>query len=725
MHAKVVSLSGLGRVASSPCLRRARFGLQGIALAMAAVAAPSLGQAGKSDPKPIGAWVDDAALAGAGSRGDSWLTHGRTYSEQRYSELRQIDDSNVGKLGLAWSFPTGTRRGLEATPIVVDGVMFVTAPWSVVHALDARTGQELWRYDPEVPKSYAQKACCDVVNRGVALYRGRVFVGTLDGRLVALDANTGEPAWDVVTVDQTLPYTITGAPRIVHGKVVIGNGGAEYGVRGYVSAYDWQTGELAWRSYMVPGDPSKGFESEALRKAAETWTGEWWKVGGGGTVWDSMAFDPELDLLYVGTGNGSPWNRNVRSPGGGDNLYLSSIVALRPQTGEIVWAYQTTPGDSWDYTATQHLILADLTIGGQPRRVILQAPKNGFFYVLDRATGELISAQPYVPLTWAERVDLATGKPIESASAEYRDRDAVVLPSALGGHNWQPMSFHPGTGLVYLPAQERAAAYGHNADFVYNPGTWNTGTKRAGAEAAKQAGALPVRAYLLAWDPVAQRERWHVEHPGYWNGGLLSTAGNLVFQGRSDGFFVAYRATDGKELWKSWAATGIIAAPMTYELDGVQYVTVAAGWGGAFGLAAPDPAGSGLKDPGQIVTFQLGGRAASALATAGATAAAAPSPASLPAIPDPGAEERVAQGEGLYATWCASCHGAEAAGGGIVPDLRRSSRATFGEYTAIVLEGARQETGMPSLQGKLDDAQLAAIRSYVIYQRDVLAGRKP
>ncbi|HUP21583.1 MAG TPA: PQQ-dependent dehydrogenase, methanol/ethanol family [Thermoanaerobaculia bacterium] len=701
-------------------------------LGILAVSWPSLarqlevGSAGNAasevEARTVGAWVNDEALARAGGVREGWLTHGRTYSEQRFSELDQVDDSNVAKLGLAWSFPTGTRRGIEATPIVVDGVMFLTAPWSVVHALDARTGEELWRFDPEVPRSYASKACCDVVNRGVALYRGRVFVGTLDGRLVALEAATGKVEWDVVTVDQSVPYTITGAPRVVRGKVIIGNGGAEYGVRGYVSAYDWQTGELVWRTYTVPGDPSKGFESEAMRRAAETWTGEWWTVGGGGTVWDSMAFDPELDLIYIGTGNGSPWNRHVRSPGGGDNLYLSAILALRAETGELVWHYQTTPGDSWDYTATQHIVLADLEIAGRQRKVAMQAPKNGFFYVLDRATGELISAEAYVPVTWAERVDLATGRPVEHPSADYRYRDAVVLPSALGGHNWQPMSFHPGTGLVYLPAQERAAAYAHDGDFTYNPNTWNTGTRRAGPEAVQEAQARPVRAFLLAWDPVAQRERWRVEMAGYWNGGVLSTAGNLVFHGRSDGFLVAYRATDGEELWKAWAATGIIAAPISYELDGVQFVTVAAGWGGAFGLQQPDPAGSGLADPGQVVTFQLGGRAAASAATASG-GAAAPSPASLPAIPDVGGDARVSEGERLYGAWCSACHGVEATGGGIVPDLRRSSRSTFADYPAIVLEGSRQDGGMPSLKGKLDAAEVAAIRSYVIQRRNVLAGR--
>ena len=312
--------------------------------------------------------------------------YGRDYYEQRFSPLNEINDTNVGKLGLAWQFETATERGLEATPLVVDGVMYATASWSVTYAIDARTGKQLWKYDPEVHRKYDNLACCDVVNRGAAFYKGKVIVGVLDGRLVALDSNSGKVAWQTTTVDQTQPFTITGAPRIAKGKVIIGNGGAEYGVRGYVSAYDAETGKLAWRFYTVPGDPSKPQENKALEKALPTWKGDqWWKVGGGGTVWDSIVYDPELNLLYVGTGNGSPWNRDIRSPGGGDNLYLCSILAINPDNGELVWHYQTTPAETWDYTSVQPMMLADLELDGRQRKVIMQAPKNGFFYVLDRA----------------------------------------------------------------------------------------------------------------------------------------------------------------------------------------------------------------------------------------------------------------------------------------------------------------------------------------------------
>src|SRR5580658_2782370 len=378
---------------------------------------PEQPSASSPPPAPPVSDVDNARLAGANLDPEDWLSHGRTYDEQRFSPLSQITTSNVSTLGLAWSLDLDTARGQEATPLVADGVLYSTSAWSKVQAIDAATGRLLWQYDPKVPGETGAKACCDVVNRGVGMWKGRVYVGTLDGRLVALDAKTGKEAWSVVTVDQTKKYTITGAPRIVKGKVLIGNGGAEYGVRGYLSAYDAEDGKLAWRFYTVPGDPSQPFEAPILKTAAATWKGEYWKLGGGGTVWDSMAYDPDLELLYIGVGNGSPWNQRLRSPGGGDNLFLSSIVALKPDTGEYVWHFQTTPGESWDYTATQHIILADLAIDGQPRKVLMQAPKNGFFYVLDRVSGKLISAQPFTTLNWAAGVDLQTGRPLTNPAA--------------------------------------------------------------------------------------------------------------------------------------------------------------------------------------------------------------------------------------------------------------------------------------------------------------------
>jgi quinohemoprotein ethanol dehydrogenase len=661
----------------------------------------------QKSPAPI----DDTALRNADARAGEWLTHGRTYSEARFSPLDQIKSSNVRDLGLAWSFDTESTRGLEATPLVAGRVMYTTGPWSVVFALDARTGKLLWKWDPKVPGPYGERACCDVVNRGVALYKGKVYVGVLDGRLAALDAATGKFLWQVTTVDQSQAYTITGAPRVVKGKIIIGNGGAEFGVRGYVSAYDAETGNLVWRFYTVPGDPAKPFESKAIEQAAKTWNGEWWKFGGGGTVWDSLAYDPELDLLYVGTGNGSPWNQNVRSPGGGDNLYLSSILALRPDSGELVWYYQTTPGESWDFTATQHIILADLDIAGRKRRVLIQAPKNGFFYVLDRATGELLSAEPYVHISWAKGVDKKTGRPIEAPGVRYKDAAALMIPGPLGGHNWQPMSYSPQTGLVYIPAQDNIFIYGQDPKFHYRPGTWNTAVDFSVFKDA----APPTPGRLLAWDPVTQKERWHVEYPTIWNGGTLSTAGNLVFQGTADGRLVAYSADKGEKLWEVAVGTGVIAAPITYELDGVQYVSVMAGWGGSFALAG-GRAAEGIPAPGKLLTFALGGK--ETIADAAPQKLPAVTPIEFTASP-----ETIAAGAAAFARSCMVCHGVAAISGGATPDLRYSAPATFDKYPDIVLEGKYSAGGMPSFKKWLTAEDVAVIRAYVLKRRSELAGK--
>ncbi len=666
-------------------------------------------------PSPGIAGLDDARLRSAGSETESWLTYGRTYSEQRYSPLAKIDEHNVSELGLAWAFETGTRRGLEATPLLVDGVLYTTGTWSVVYAIDARSGELLWRYDPRVPRRYGGLVCCDVVNRGVAAYRGRIYVGTLDGRLVALDARTGEVIYDVVTVDQSRPYSITGAPRVVKGKVIIGNGGAEFGVRGYISAYDWESGELVWRFYTVPGDPSQPFEHPELEQAAKTWTGEWWKAGGGGTAWDTIAYDPELDLLYVGTGNGSPWSRYVRSPGGGDNLFVSSILALRPDTGRMVWYYQTTPGDNWDYTSTQQIMLADLEIGGRTRKVLMQAPKNGFFYVLDRESGELLSADPFAEVNWAKGVDLETGRPIEVEGNDYRKQIVLVRPSPHGAHNWHPMSFNPQTGLVYIPAQEIPYTFRLDPDYRYRPGAWNLGYDFTVAEEFPRE---LVSGHLLAWDPVARKEVWRAQYAGPWNGGTLSTGGNLVFQGTAHGTFVAYRASDGEKLWETPAGTGIVAAPITYELDGEQYVVVMAGWGGAFALAAGDAAAAaGVSDNvGRLLVFKLGGTAKLPV-----TERLERELAELPADFD---AEQVHRGTLTYHRWCGVCHGPGVVSGGVLPDLRKASSAIYDALEDIVLRGARLQNGMPRFDAWLTAADVEDIRAYLLSRRAALVAER-
>ena len=680
--------------------------------------------------------MDGERITNADDEPQNWLAHGRTYEEARFSPLERINADNVDDLGLAWYFDTGTDRGLEATPIVVDGIMYTSGSWSLVFANDARTGKLIWQYDPEVPKAWGANACCDVVNRGVAVWKGRVYVGTIDGRLIALDAATGDVAWQINTIDRTKPYTITGAPRIINDKVIIGNGGAEYGVRGYVTAYDTDTGEQAWRFYTVPGDPSQPFELEIMEDAAKTWTGRWWTMGGGGTVWDSMAYDPELNLLYIGVGNGAPWNQVARSPGGGDNLFLASVVALNPDTGDYVWHYQTTPGDTWDYTATQHMILADLIINGETRKVIMQAPKNGFFYVLDRKTGEFISAEKYVPITWASHVDPESGRPVETENARYQTASALAelspeeqidalsamsaeeieaafhKPSAYGGHNWHPMSYSPDTGYVYIPALDIPMAYGNEPAFEYEEGRWNIATDwrlnmPTGDEGIDTKISGLLRGHISAWDPVNQKEVWRIQHAGTWNGGILSTGGNLIFQGNSSGRFVAYRADTGKELWSEPAQTGVMAPPVTYEIDGEQYVSVVAGWGGAFALTAAAAAGYDLKPRGRILTYKLGGD--SALPPVLDVAAVLPDPPPVEATAD-----EIAHGKFMYHKYCGVCHGPGVRSGGVIADLRYMAPGKHTVFEDIVLGGILEQRGMVSFAGSLTKEDTKAVQQYII-----------
>ena len=647
---------------------------------------------------------------------NEWLLHGRTYAEERHSPLDQINTSNVDQIGLSWSFETGTNRGHETTPIVKDGVMFITAPWSVVHALDAKTGDLLWTHDPQVERAWANNACCDVVNRGVALYENSIFFGTIDGRLISLDKDTGNENWSILTIDKSRPYTITGAPRIVKGNVIIGNGGGEFGVRGYVTAYDVDSGEELWRFYTVPGNPNEPFESPEMEIAAKTWSGgKWWEYGGGGTVWDSMAYDPALDTLYIGTGNGSPWNRYVRSPGGGDNLYLSSIVALDPDTGDYKWHYQTTPGDSWDYTATQHMILADLEINGQMRKVIMQAPKNGFFYVIDRTNGELISAENYVPINWATHVDMETGRPVENPANNYFGTPALTTPGPLGGHNWQPMAFNPDTGLVYIPAQEMLFVYSHDKDFEYNPKTWNTGQQIEMTYLPKNPDELAMVdkatfGYLLAWDPIAQEEVWREQYQRPWSGGLLSTAGDLVLQGTSDGRFIAFNAASGEILWSVDTGQGIIAPPITYMIDEEQYIAIQVGYGGPYALAGAFP--SANKNPaqnGRMLVFKLGGEEMSPPVQSIAKV--------NPVVPSMTTDAlTIARGEYEYHEHCQFCHGAGVIGGGVIPDLRYLDEVGHKTFLGVILGGMHSEKGMASFKEVLSLEQANQIQAYIISQ---------
>jgi quinohemoprotein ethanol dehydrogenase len=618
-------------------------------------------------------------------------------------------------------------------------VMYASGPWGFVHAVDARSGRGLWVFDPKVDESITSKVCCGITNRGVSYSDGRLFVASIDGRLFALDAKTGKTLWEVDTiVDRARGYTVTGSTYVAGDVVVIGNSGAELDARGYVTAYNVRTGAQRWRFFTVPASATGPFEHPEMEAAAKTWDpNSFWDVGLGGTVWDGMAYDPALDLVYVGVGNSALYPRKLRSPSGGDNLYVASILALHAKTGRLAWHYQTTPGDQWDYTATQKMILADLEIDGRERRVLMQAPKNGFFYVLDRETGELLSAKPYVPVTWASHVDLKTGRPVETGRADYDDQPRMVFPGPAGGHNWHPMSFSQETGLVYIPAIESGAVFWIPKEpFKYQKGGINLGALYTfvldGAiDWGPYAEGMPslaqlsegqpdtvFRGYLRAWDPVANKVAWQVETSGQWagqlnaiwnGGGVMSTAGGLVFQGRSTGFLHVYEAATGKELTAINLGVSIMAAPMTYELDGEQYVAVMAGFGGALGGTHPEgTAAYRYGNAGKLIVLRLGG-------------GAVPLPDEIkrdakfprPVAERSGSADTITRGMELFARHCSVCHKNNAAAG-TVPDLRRIDAKTYAEFSDIVLEGTRATRGMGAFKGQLTAQDVDAIRAAMI-----------
>lgn len=655
--------------------------------------------------------IDSSAVADETS-GD-WLSYGHSYNEQHFSPLTQIAASSVKRLGLAWSLDLPGMQSLQATPLMVEGVLYFSGHNATVFAVDARSGKQRWRYDPEVwrhsPRSQRQLF---PANRGVAYWKGRVYVGTYDGRLIALDAATGKLSWEVQTLEEGTGY-ISGAPRVFNGKVIIGNGGTEAGhSRGYATAYDAATGKKIWRFYTVPGNPAKGFENAAMKMAAATWTGEWWKFGGGGTVWNSITYDPQFNRVYLGTGNGAPWNRKVRSPGGGDNLFLSSIVALDADTGEYRWHYQTTPGESWDYTSAQDIQLADIDWQGQRRPVILHAPKNGFFYVIDRRDGKLLSADKIGKVTWADRVDLASGRPVETAEARFPQGEGLLYPSSVGVHDWQAMSYSPKTGLVYIPTVEMPQFYSAKKT---DPKTWtakpffyNTGFDILEIEGMDQ---IALSAALLAWDPVERRKAWSVPMPGLWNGGTLATAGDLVFQGNAGGAFVAYQARTGAQLWSFDAQHGIVGGPISYQLDGKQYVAVLAGWGGAlpgsFGLGVQQHGWHYGQQPRRLLVFALDGKAK--LPTI--PKPVKPVPLDLPDLQiDP---QQAEAGKQLFNSTCHLCHGFMAIAGGVAPDLRASALASNREALRSVLkQGLLASRGMP-IYDDLNEAEIDNIYAYL------------
>ena len=674
-------------------------------------ATPSPAQA--QDVGPAG-W---RAQLADGSDGRDWPAFGRTYGEQHYSPLNQIDAATVKRLGLVWS--ADLPAGNPATgPIEVAGVIFTATGYSVARAFDARTGKLLWTYDPHAPEVSGHKLRQGWGSRGIAYWNGKVYIGTQDGRLIAIDAGTGHPVWSVETFGKDEQRFISGPPRVFDGMVIIGHGGAdEAPIRGYATAYDAETGKQVWRFYTVPGDPAKGFENKAMAMAAKTWSGPWWKYGGGGTVWNAITYDRDTGTILLGTGNGAPWNRKIRSEGKGDNLFLCSIVAVDAKTGAYKWHYQINPGESWDFNAAMDMELADLTIDGRPRKVLITAPKNGFLYVIDRTDGKLISAKPFVTTTWAKSIDLKTGRPNEEPNIHYESGSVTFRPTPVGAHSWPPMAFSPQSGLVYVPAIDLQVTYDDRgitpANFKWIGGmALDYGVR---SDVRVPAGEK-TQGYLVAWNPVTQKQAWRLPMVSHFNGGLMATGGGLVFQGHPDSSFTAYDANTGKTLWSIDAGAPVVAPPITYLVGGKQYVTVIAGMGTSAGLFGPMLAKFGIDYRTQarrVLTFALDGKATL--------------PPKIPytpkAIDDPGFNpdpSAAAAGEAIFNVRCAVCHGGGAVAGGTAPDLRTSGAILSPDvFTSILHDGALVPNGMPRFE-ELSQDDREHVRQYLRTRADDL-----
>jgi quinohemoprotein ethanol dehydrogenase len=681
--------------------------------------------------------VDEARMQAAPTDADNWIAGGRDQDGTYYSPLTRINDKNIGELGFAWQYDLGTHRGQEATPIVVDGVMYTSGTWGYVYALDARTGRELWKYDPVAAHLAARNPCCDLVNRGVAVWKGRVYVASVDGRLHALDAATGKKVWEVDTItDHKMPYTSTGAPQIAGRVVVIGNSGADMGhgaVRGYVSAYDVATGALRWRFYTVPPDPGKPYENPELAAADKTWDSHRASLyKGGGTAWDGFAYDPQLNMVYFGTANAAPYDSRQLGPSNPDELFTASILAVHADSGRLAWHYQATPHDHWDFDAVQKLVMADLTVSGQTRHTLMQADKNGFFYILDRKSGELLSATNYTYVNWASGIDLKTGRPIPTAQSDWYSGPKNIYPAWTGGHTWNPMSYSLTTHLVYIPVLDVPNIWvdmAHNGGAVkYLDGYFTANgiipdDTYDASDLQRLYGPLPdrkslastrkeklVRELLRAWDPIAQRTVWEHETSsgvrGY-DGGVMSTAGNLVFQGRGDGKLWVYAADSGKVLKTVETGSHIMAAPMTYAVGNEQFVAVQAGYGGAgisAGTIPPSSAALKYQNVNRIVVFKLGGPAV-------------PTPPAWaePPVPKPPVqtanEAHVRAGEIKFIQECSRCH---VLGPSSTPDLRRIDPSLHAIFKDIVLRGAVAPTGMERFDDLLSEAEVEDIHAYII-----------
>jgi quinohemoprotein ethanol dehydrogenase len=643
-----------------------------------------------------------------------WPSDGRDYSAQRFSPLTQINASNVSRLGLAWYDDLDTLRGVEATPIYADGVLYNSLPFNIIKAYDAKSGRVLWTYDPKVPREMARYACCEPDSRGLAMWHGLIVIATLDGRLIGLDKTSGKPVWTTQALPSTMPYTITGAPRVFGDQVVIGNSGGDLGVRGFVAAFDAATGQKRWKFFLTPnpkGEPDHEASDPIMPMVRKTWSddGLWKQLGGGANPWDSIAYDPELKLVYVGTGNSSPHSQFYRSPGGGDNLFVCSIVALHAEDGSYAWHYQMIPGEEWDYTCTSSIVSADLTVDGKPRKVIMQAPKNGFFYVLDRKTGQLISGKSYVKVNWTLGLD-KNGRPIDNPAARYTEEPALVYPGPGGAHNWFPMAYSPRTKLAYFPAYQSGFVYARAPNWTPQPFRSNSGWGGFSGEALKKRMALQKeadkdeKAMLVAYDPVKQQVAWSVPLPRHGNGGVFVTASDLVFEGTTKQTFAAFDAKTGKQLWEFPTQSAPVAGGITYEVDGEQYVAINAGWGGG---AAQVERGAGIelpRAPARLLVFKLG-----ATRTLPPLAKAEPIPQPPPLR---ASEADIQAGAQLYADTCSGCHGREAVGG--VKDLRHIDAATHARFKDIVLGGIYADKGMASFKDLLTDKQAEQIHDYLI-----------
>lgn len=689
-------------------MRRKSFGVLAAAGAALALAVATGGIAGPKSAWEVGTGAD-------------WTATGGSADETGFSQLEQITTANIGQLGLAWSLDLPGEVTLEATPLAVDGTLFFTGSYAAVYAVDGATGKLLWKYDPETWKHNPAKMHFSFgANRGAAYENGKVFVAALDGRLIALDAKTGKEVWVAQSIPEGALNISTGAPRTMNGKVIIGNGGADFGARGFVTAFDSETGKMLWRFYTTPGTTEQNKGDPAMEAAARTWGADFTKHGGGGgTVWNGMTFDPELNRVYIGAGNAGAYDPSVRDPGSkGDNLYTSSIVALDADTGKYIWHYQQNPRDAWDYKATPNILMATLKIDGKERDVLLHAPTNGFFYVLDRKTGKLVNEPGKTTIiTWAKGIDMKTGRPIENPDIRYETGLTEIWPGAIGGHNWQAMSYSPKTGLVYIPVHQIGTRFSRT-----DPGDNGFNVMGLSVEQIKKRPG-DGKGKLVAWNPVTQKEAWSVQHEELWNGGTLATAGDLVFQGTGDGWFSAYNARTGERLWRFNAGLGIISAPMSFSVGGRQYVSVLVGYGGT-SAAYGDLMNVGWKygaQPRRLLTFALDGKA---------TLEPSPGPDKTVHALDDAAivldEAAIAAGRAL-SVQCAACHGVGMQSAGSPgPDLRESAIALDKEsFAALLKEGPLMERGMPRFE-MLTDEQIHQLWSYIRARaREVLGTRKP